>query len=273
MTTPLPIPTQTAPTEANSAVVDCSNLQAAYDAAPVLTDISLRINAGEAVALLGANGSGKSTLMRALLGITPATSGRVRLFDTALRTRHRVPWERIGYVPQRASASSGLPATALEVVQTGMLDRRTLRLARGARARARAALDQVGMAGRERTALQHLSGGQQQRVIIARALVRKPDLLLLDEPMAGVDAPTQATIVALLEELHASGTTIVVVLHETAGMSRLLQRSIVLRHGRIVHDGPPVRATGEHAGPDHEHLHADHGADAAAEPTMQRSLP
>src|SRR5699024_12003986 len=113
------------------------------------------------------------------------------------------------------------------------------------------------------------------RVAIARALVRRPDLLLLDEPMAGVDTPTQDTLVALLGRLHRAGMTIVVVLHEVAGMSAILQRAVVLRHGRIVHDGAPPLAVGAHAVHGHQHLHTDHGEEQTPteEPLMQRSLP
>ena len=256
-------------------VIEATGLSVAYDSARVLQDTSLTIRSGEAVALLGANGSGKSTLMRALLGIIPATDGQVRLFGTPLTTRRAVPWERIGYVPQRVAAASGVPATALEVVLTGLLNRRTLRLHRGARPRALAALESVGLADRAQIAVQHLSGGQQQRVAIARALVRRPDLLLLDEPMAGVDTPTQETLVALLGRLHSEGMTIVVVLHEVAGMSAILQRALVLRHGRIVHDGAPPLAAGAHAAVGHQHLHADHCEDETQEPVtvLQRSLP
>src|SRR5699024_10471667 len=125
LSTAHPHPARHSPTTASSAVVTSHQLRVAYGAAPVLTDVSLRIDRGEAVALLGANGSGKSTLMRTLLGITPASSGQVELFGVPLRNHGRVPWERIGYVPQRAHATSGIPATALEVVLTGMLNRRT----------------------------------------------------------------------------------------------------------------------------------------------------
>ncbi len=256
-------------------VVQAEHLSVAYDSARVLTDVDLTISSGEAVALLGANGSGKSTLMRTLLGIVPATTGRVRLFGTPVTARRALPWERVGYVPQRVAAPSGVPATALEVVLTGLLDRRTLRLHRGARSRALAALDAVDLAERAHTAVQHLSGGQQQRVAIARALVRRPDLLLLDEPMAGVDTPTQDTLVRLLGRLHGEGMTIVVVLHEVAGMSEILQRAVVLRHGRIVHDGAPPLAAGAHAGLGHQHLHDDHCEEQTPteEHLMQRSLP
>ena len=256
-------------------VIDATSVSVAYDSARVLQNVTLRVDTGEAVALLGANGSGKSTLMRALLGIAPISSGQVRLFDAPLTARRSVPWERIGYVPQRAAAPSGLPATAAEVVLTGLLNRRTLRLHRGARTRALAALEAVDLADRAHTALQHLSGGQQQRVAIARALVRRPDLLLLDEPMAGVDTPTQRTLLRLLRRLHGEGMTIVVVLHEVAGMSSILQRGVVLRHGQIVHDGDPPRATVAHAGAGHQHLHEDHGEDESREDEslLQRSLP
>ena len=256
-------------------VIEVSGLSVAYDSARVLQNVNLQVNAGEAVALLGANGSGKSTLMRALLGITAASAGQVRLFETPLSARRAVPWQRVGYVPQRAAAPSGLPATAIEVVLTGLLNRRTLRLQRGARARAQAALETVDLADRAHTALQHLSGGQQQRVAIARALVRRPDLLLLDEPLAGVDTPTQNTLTRLLRQLHSEGMTIVVVLHEIAGMSSILQRAVVLRHGRIVHDGAPPLATGAHADVGHQHLHEDHGEDESREDesVLQRSLP
>ena len=261
--------------EAGTPVLEATGLTVAYDAAPVLQDVSLRVAAGEAMALLGANGSGKSTLMRTMLGITAASAGQVRLFDTPLTARRAVPWERIGYVPQRAAAPTGLPATAIEVVLTGLLNRRTLRLQRGARARALAALESVDLAERAHTAVHQLSGGQQQRVAIARALVRRPDLLLLDEPMAGVDTPTQDTLVQLLSQLHSEGMTIVVVLHEIAGMSSVLQRAVVLRHGRVVHDGAPPRAAGVHAVLGHQHLHADHGEDESRQDqsVLQRSLP
>lgn len=256
-------------------VIQAEGLSVAYDSARVLADVELTVRSGEALALLGANGSGKSTLMRTLLGIVPATAGQARLFGTPVTARRAVPWERIGYVPQRVAAPSGVPATALEVVLTGLLNRRTLRLHRGARTRALAALESVDLADRAHVSVQHLSGGQQQRVAIARALVRRPDLLLLDEPMAGVDTPTQDTLVALLGRLHRDGMTIVVVLHEVAGMSAILQRAVVLRHGRIVHDGAPPLAAGAHAVRGHQHLHEDHGEEQSLleEHLMQRSLP
>jgi zinc transport system ATP-binding protein len=100
-----------------------------------------------------------------------------------------------------------------------------------------------------------MSGGQQQRVLIARALVRDPDLLVLDEPTSGIDLPTQETFVATVRRLHEAGGTVLVILHELGSFAGLIDRAVALRHGRVVYDGPPPSARGEHAGPEHEHTH------------------
>ncbi|MDF2846867.1 MAG: metal transporter ATP-binding protein [Oerskovia sp.] len=148
-----------------------------------------------------------------------------------------------------------------EVVASGLLHGRRIRLPRGWRATAREALDRVGLADRAQSAVHELSGGQQQRVLIARALARSPELLILDEPVAGVDQPSQEAFAATLTELTRGGMTVLVVLHELGALAPLIQRCVVLRHGLVVHDGEPPHATAAHAGPDHEHLHP-HGDDA-----------
>ncbi len=260
------------PAPDSGTVIAATGLEVDYGRGRVLRGVDLHVSAGESLALLGANGSGKSTTMRALLGMAPLTAGDVRLFGAPVRDSGAVPWHRIGYVPQHRPAPTGLPATAVEVVLTGLLQRRRLWLPRGARGHALEALDAVGMADRADRAMHELSGGQQQRVAIARALVRTPDLLVLDEPVAGVDTPTQQAFARVLTELHANGTTVVVVLHEIGELRSLLQRAVVLRHGRVVHDGALPEPAPDHAGPEHEHVHADHG-EPPTEPTLQRSLP
>ena len=255
----------------------------------ILEGVDLEVNPGEAVAILGANGSGKSTLVKAALGQMAVVSGDARLFGVS--TRHdagAVPWSRLGYVPQRLSAASGVPATALEVAQTGLLGRRRWWLRRGDQAQALAALEQVGVADLADRPFGVLSGGQAQRVVIARALVRDPDLLILDEPLAGVDVLTQSTFATLLAQRHAEGRTIVMILHELGPFAALLDRAVVLRAGRVVHDGPLPRDHGHGEGqparvhahePDHlqghlhahDHLHDDHAR--PDEPETQRSLP
>ncbi|GEL99625.1 metal ABC transporter ATP-binding protein [Cellulomonas terrae] len=235
-------------------VIEATGLGVTLGGQPILDGIDLVVPAGEVLALLGANGSGKSTLVRSLLGVVTRTAGDVRLFGAPLGPS--APWDRIGYVPQRLPAAAGVPATAYEVVTSGLLHGRTLRPHRGHKRRALDALADVGLADRAFHRVQELSGGQQQRVLIARALVRDPDLLVLDEPTSGIDIPTQATFVDTVSRLHDAGTTVVVILHELGPFSSLIDRAVVLRHGRVAHDGPPPRARGEHAGEWHDHTHA-----------------
>ena len=219
----------------------------------VLSDVSFSIAPGEIVALLGANGSGKSTLVRTALGIVPLSSGRIQAFGQPLGAS--TPWQRIGYVPQRMPESTGIPTTACEVVLAGTLSRRHLR--RGSAREALAALDVMGMADRAHQPVQQMSGGQQQRVLIARALVRNPDLLLLDEPTTGIDLGTIKTLVETIDAMRRRGSAVVVVLHEIEAFENLLDRAVVLRHGRVVHDGAPPPARGDHAGPGHIHAHGE----------------
>ncbi len=239
--------------------------------AQVLHGVSATVDEGETVALLGANGSGKSTLLRACLRLVPIRHGSVRLFETPQGPA--APWDKIGYVPQRIGTAAGVPATAEEVVRTGLLSRNRIFPPRGAKDSVLQALDAVGMLERRGRALHELSGGQQQRVNIARALVRKPRLLLLDEPMAGVDQPSQEVFASILRELKTQGVTIVVVLHELGTLSGVIDRAVVLREGRVVHDGEVPAPSAGHDHPDHQHLHPEHGEYAATPEPHTRTLP
>jgi zinc transport system ATP-binding protein len=207
---------------------------------PILRDIDLRVEQGEVVALLGANGSGKSTLVKSALGLLPLSSGSARLFGEPLADFHA--WDRIGYVPQRSTITQGVPSTVREVVAAGRLARRRPFLpASSADRRAVAeALDAVGLADRAHHTVSTLSGGQQQRVLMARTLAGGPELLLLDEPLAGVDLISQHAMAAALEARAQEGATIVVVLHELGPFEPLIGRTVVLREGRIVYDGAPT---------------------------------
>ena len=246
-------------------VISVDGLTVRLGPSPVVRNVTFSIADGEAVALMGANGSGKSTLVRALVGILPIESGSVQLFGQPLTPSGRsVPWPRIGYVPQLVSAAAGVPATALEVVTSGLLSRGRLRPPRNATARAIHALDQVGLADRARDGVRELSGGQQQRVLIARALVREPDLLVLDEPVAGVDRESQVAFSHTLSELVASRVTLLIVLHELGPLAPLISRTLVLRDGSLVHDGPPPRPAPGHEAPDHVHLHGPRPVRAAS---------
>lgn len=241
--------------EGNATVAELDSAVVVLSNRVVLRRVSAEVKDGEVVAVLGANGSGKSTLVRALIGLVPLREGEASLFGRPLSQFRE--WRRIGYVPQRTTAAAGVPATVREVVTSGRLAYTGVlgRLGKSDRVAIDDALATVGLTDRGRDSVAQLSGGQQQRVLIARALATRPDLLILDEPMAGVDLASQRALADTLARLHADGTTILLVLHEPGPLAPLIDRAIVLRDGRVVHHGAPPPAVGHHADPDHDHLH------------------
>ncbi|MER6342898.1 metal ABC transporter ATP-binding protein [Streptomyces sp. NPDC001595] len=242
-------------------VITLRGVRAELGSRPVLRGIDLTVTRGEVVALLGANGSGKSTAVRSIIGQVPVSAGEIQLFGTD-RRRFR-QWARIGYVPQRTTAAGGVPATVGEVVSAGRLSRTRFGVFRkDDRAAVRRALDLVGMADRAGDSVNALSGGQHQRVLIARALASDPELLIMDEPMAGVDLASQEVLAATLREQVAQGATVLLVLHELGPLEPLIDRAVVLRDGCVLHDGPPPKAVGQHALPGHDHVHPHAAHDA-----------
>jgi zinc transport system ATP-binding protein len=242
-----------------SPVIEVSRGAVSLSGRPILRDIDLSIEAGEVVALLGANGSGKSTLVKAAVGLLPMSSGHARLFGTPLEEFSS--WSRLGYVPQRSTIAQGVPSTVREVVSAGRLARRRPFRLPGAddRRAVREALEAVGLADRAGHQVATLSGGQQQRVLMARTLAGAPELLVLDEPNAGVDLFSQQAIADTLADRARAGSTIVVVLHELGAFEPLIQRTVLLREGRITYDGPPTQLDaaghGEHCEPVEPPLH------------------
>jgi zinc transport system ATP-binding protein len=223
-------------------VVAVDDVSVALSGRPVVRRVDLRVQPGEFVTLLGANGSGKSTLVRAIVGLLATASGSIELFGTP--RQHFRDWRRVGYVPQRSTAQSGVPATVAEVVTTGRLSQHRF-LGWPTRADRRAvseALEIVRLADRGSDSVAQLSGGQQQRVMIARALAVRPDLLVLDEPTAGVDQASQTVLADVFADLVARGTTILLVAHELGPLTPLVDRSIVLRDGRVVFEGDAEQA-------------------------------
>ncbi|MFD5571602.1 metal ABC transporter ATP-binding protein [Streptomyces cadmiisoli] len=244
-------------------VISMRGIRAELGSRPVLRGIDLTVRRGEVVALLGANGSGKSTAVRSVIGQVQVSAGEVEVFGTPLR--RFTDWSRVGYVPQRTTAASGVPATVTEVVSSGRLSRARFGLLRRAdHAAVRRALELVGMADRAKDSVSALSGGQHQRVLIARALASEPELLIMDEPMAGVDLASQEVLAHTLREQVAAGATVLLVLHELGPLEPLIDRAVVLRDGCVLHDGPPPEAVGQHALPGHDHVHPH--APAGAEP-------
>jgi zinc transport system ATP-binding protein len=228
-------------------VLEAEGIGFAYGPDTVLEHVSLAVAPGEFVALVGPNGSGKSTLLRILLGLVAPHAGTVRLFDTP-PARLRERW-RIGYVPQRPALARDLPASVEEVVEAGRLNRTgwRRRLTQADREEITHALESVALADVRTRRVRELSGGQQQRAFIAKALVAQPDLLVLDEPVAGVDAESQRRFRDSLVHLVADhGTAVLLVSHELGAVADDLDRVLVLRKGRVSFDGPPsaLAATG-----------------------------
>lgn len=221
-------------------ILSAEHLSFGYGRTPVLRDVSISVSSGEFVALVGPNGSGKSTLLRLLLGTMRPQEGTVTLFGSPPADFHE-RW-RLGYVPQRPALGTEVPATVEEIVTSGRLRRgRWWRSLTDADRRAvRHAVESVGLGELAGRPLGELSGGQQQRAFIARAFASEPDLLVLDEPIAGVDAESQRrfrdSLVHLIGD-HGSG--VLLVSHELSAVANDVDRVIVLKE-RVLFDGPPA---------------------------------
>jgi zinc transport system ATP-binding protein len=227
-----------------AAVLEAEGLTFAYRGEPVLRGTSLQVNPGEFVALVGPNGSGKSTLLRLLLGLTRPQAGRADLFGVAPE-RLTERW-RVGYVPQRPVLTGSLPATVEEVVASGRLARRgwSRRLRRSDWDEVEHAIASVGLESMRRRRLGELSVGQQQRAYIAKAFAGRPELLVLDEPVAGVDAESQRLFRdSLVHLIREHGAAVLLVSHELGAVADDLDRVLILRHGTIVFDGAPAELT------------------------------
>jgi zinc transport system ATP-binding protein len=226
-------------------LIEASGVSFAYGRQVVLEDVSLHVDRGQFVALVGPNGSGKSTLLRVLLGRLQPTAGSVRLFgEPPDRIEER--W-RLGYVPQRPVLASEVPATVREIVATGRLSRRGLwrPLGREDREAVDHALSSVGLDDLADRPLNELSGGQQQRAFIARGFASEPDLLVLDEPIAGVDVGSQRRFRdSLVHQVQEHDAGVLLVSHELAAVAQDVDRVVVLKH-TVLFDGSPAELTRE----------------------------
>jgi len=199
-----------------------------YARRPVLSGIDLHVGRAEVLAVRGANGAGKSTLVRGLLGLSDVLAGEVLLFGRPRDRFHE--WHRVGYVPQRHTVVGSVPVTVRELVSSGRLPRLRpwQRFGNVDRCAVDCALEGAGLAGLDRRPVAELSGGQQRRALVARALAGDPELLVLDEPTAGVDSANQRVLAATLAGLAAAGTTVVVVVHELGPLESVLTRVVSL---------------------------------------------
>jgi ABC-type Mn2+/Zn2+ transport system ATPase subunit len=217
------------------------DLTVRYGAQVALSDAYARAPAGSFVCLVGLNGAGKSTLLRAIVGIVPS-SGTVRVLGSHDGNRRRL----IAYVPQREDLNWGFPISVLEVVLMGRPSaiRRIGFSLSSDRADAIEALQQVGLEELRSRAIGELSGGQQQRVILARALYAQAPVMLLDEPLSGVDPATRQLIQELLRRRCQEGTTVLMATHDVLGSSQMADRVWGI-NGSVVADIPATRLLDE----------------------------
>lgn len=207
-----------------------SGVTCAYGVRAVLTDVDLSIAEGQFTGIVGPSGSGKTTALRALLGAVQPVLGSV----------HRRPGVRIGYVPQVETVNWNFPVTVGEcVLMARTTGRRLPWRSASERAEVGEVLDRLGIGELTERHIRELSGGQQQRVFIARALLGRPDVLLMDEPTSGVDVSTRHEILHLLEELHHDGLAIVLTTHDLNGLAAHLPHLICINN-RVIGAGRPI---------------------------------
>lgn len=191
------------------AILKCENLTLGYDGKAVIEGLSFEINSGDYLCIVGENGSGKSTLMKTLLNLQPLISGEITTGDGLKRNE-------IGYLPQQTVVQKDFPASVWEIVLSGCLSKEGFRpfYSKRDKALAKENLERMGITELKRKCYRELSGGQQQRVLLARALCATRKLLLLDEPVSGLDPKVTAQMYELIEELNRQGITIIMISHD-----------------------------------------------------------
>ena len=203
----------------------CDSLTLSYDNHTVLRNLSFTVEKGECLCIAGENGTGKSTLIKALLGLKAPTAGKIT-YSEGLTAK------QIGYLPQKNDAQKDFPASVKEVVLSGRLNRHGFFsfYSMDDRAIAEHQLLRLGIGHLKNRSFSELSGGQQQRVLLARALCAASEMLLLDEPVAGLDPVATAEFYAILEGLQREGMTIIMVSHDLLSSLGTATRVLWLRH-------------------------------------------
>jgi ABC-type Mn2+/Zn2+ transport system ATPase subunit len=216
--------------------LEVRGLWAGYNRRPALEDVTFQAAQGDIVGVIGPNGSGKSTLLKAILGLLPPWRGQVLVMGQPAAVQQR----RMGYMPQVERVDWDFPVTVGDVALMGRYARRGLlrRTTREDREAASAALERVGMLPLRDRLIGELSGGQRRRALLARALANNPVLLLLDEPMAGLDATAQHQLLDIIGDLQASGTTIVLCTHDLSCVSICCAKALCLNRRQVAF-GPP----------------------------------
>lgn len=217
--------------------IELRDLTVAYNRRPAIEDVTLSVPRREMVGIVGPNGGGKSTLIKAVLGLVPKEGGEVAILGRTVDRRTR---RLVGYVPQREDVNWNFPVSAFDVVMMGRVP--SMKLLRWPTARDKelvwGALRTVGMEKLADTRIGEFSGGQQQRIFLARALAQEAEVLLLDEPVSGVDAPSQHEIFDLLRGLQEAGKTVIVTTHDLSCVAERFDLALLLNR-RLVAFGRP----------------------------------
>ncbi len=221
---------------ADALALEARDLWAGYDGQPALEGVTFDIETGCLAGLVGPNGSGKSTLLRVILGLHKPWRGDIRVFGSSRRPDRR----RLGYTPQSEQVDWSFPVTVLDMVLMGRYGRLgpLRRPTKADREIAWQALESVRLADLAHRRTGELSGGQQRRALIARALAQEADLLLLDEPLAGLDATAEHDLIALLEGLRHQGKTLLVATHDLSCVAADFDHAILLNR-KVVAFGRP----------------------------------
>jgi len=224
----------------NQNLVEIKRMSFRYEDRVVLKNINMTVKKGEFFGLIGPNGSGKSTLLKIILGLLPIQEGELYLFGKPLKQFK--DWDKIGYVSQKANSfNTGFPATVFEVVSMGLYGKKGLfkRLNKEDKKKIHQAIKTAGLSDLEERNIGKLSGGQQQRTFIARALVKNPQLLILDEPTVGIDADSTKQFYRLLEKLNKEmGISIILVSHDIGVVTKQVSRLACLNKQLFFHGSP-----------------------------------
>lgn len=217
--------------------VKIQNLSVTYGTEPALWNVDLDFPEGKMIAIVGPNGAGKSTLIKAVMGLVPITAGKVSVYGKPY-SKNR---DKVAYVPQRGSVDWDFPTDALDVVEMGLYGKlgwfhRPNSITQDL---ARECIAKVGLSDYADRQIGQLSGGQQQRVFVARALAQDAQIYLMDEPLNGVDAITEETILSILENLRKEGKTIVMVHHDLQTVDKYFDWVVMVNRNLI--DAGPIK--------------------------------
>ena len=213
--------------------VEIKNIFVRYDENPVLEDVSLCVPAGEFLGIIGPNGGGKTTLLKVMLGLVKPDSGSVQIFGSAISENHHF----VSYVPQYSLFDLDYPISVLDVVLTGRLNKKKMfgRYGKEDSEIAIQSLELVGLENHRDRLAGELSGGEKQRALIARALAKRPKILLLDEPTASIDAATGVNFYSILQSLNEN-MTIILVSHDIGAVSQNVNKIACLNKNLVFHD-------------------------------------